>query len=128
MWSCTVTPVAKNQKIIAMESEPDMAQETFKEERLRFLRIDAEARGALAEFRPVLEQNIQKVLGKFYDHVGGFANLVAVFGGESGIARARAAQAVHWLGIFEGKFDDAYVERVRRIGKAHEKIGLELRW
>lgn len=50
-----------------------------------------------------------------------------MFGGDANIARARSAQATHWLGIFEGKFDDRYVERARRIGKTHEGIGLEQR-
>jgi len=98
------------------------------EERLRFLKIDADTRAALVEFRPVLEKNVQAVLGKFYDHVVKYPQLVEMFKGESNIARARQAQAVHWLGIFEGKFDNTYVERVRRIGKTHEVIGLEPRW
>ncbi|MGO8919215.1 MAG: protoglobin domain-containing protein [Stellaceae bacterium] len=117
-----------NRDMCRPDEEIAMSQETYKEERLRFLNIDDSTRAALAEFRPVLEQNVQQVLGKFYDHVARYPKLVAMFGGQSNIARARAAQAVHWLGIFEGKFDDAYVERVRRIGKTHEKIGLEPRW
>jgi methyl-accepting chemotaxis protein len=98
------------------------------EERLRFLRIDGETREALAAFRPALEQNIGPVLGRFYDHIEKHPALAAMFGGKAGIDRARKAQATHWLGLFEGKFDDAFTARVRRIGKTHEKIGLEPRW
>jgi methyl-accepting chemotaxis protein len=97
-------------------------------ERLKFLAVDAATSVALREFRPVLEQNIQAVLGKFYDHVSRYPELMKLFGSEANIVRARQAQATHWLGIFEGTFDAAYVERVRRIGKAHERIGLEPRW
>jgi len=97
-------------------------------ERLEFLNVDQATRAALVEFRPVLEQHVQAVLGKFYDHLMRYSDLVKMFGGEANIARARGAQANHWLGIFEGKFDPAYVERVRRIGKTHERIGLEPRW
>ncbi len=99
-----------------------------REERLRFLGIDEAARAALREFRPTLERNVDKVLARFYDHVGGYPGLVAMFGGQAGLDRARKAQATHWLGIFEGKFDDAYVDRVRRIGKTHARIGLDPRW
>ena len=105
-----------------------MSDTTNKAERLQFLKVDAATSNALREFRPILEKNVQGVLGKFYDHIGHYPELVKLFGGEANIARARGAQATHWLGIFEGKFDDAYVERVRRIGKTHERIGLEPRW
>ncbi len=44
------------------------------------------------------------------------------------MARAREAQKQHWLKIFEGNLDAEYVERVKRIGRAHERIGLEPRW
>ncbi len=97
-------------------------------ERLQFLNVDQATRAALVEFRPVLDKHVQDVLGKFYDHVARYPDLVKMFGGEGNIARARNAQATHWSGIFEGKFDQAYVDRVRRIGKTHERIGLEPRW
>jgi methyl-accepting chemotaxis protein len=98
------------------------------DERLRFLRIDADARATLAAFRPVMEANSAAVLGRFYDHIGAHPALAAMFGGADGIARARNAQAKHWLGMFEGRFDTDYTARVRRIGHVHEKIGLEPRW
>jgi hypothetical protein len=63
------------------------------DERLRFLRIDADARAALAAFRPVMEAESAAVLGRFYDHVSAHPALVAMFGGTDGIARARNAQA-----------------------------------
>jgi methyl-accepting chemotaxis protein len=99
-----------------------------KSERLRFLNIDSTTAEALRDFRPTLEQSVQAVLGKFYDHILRYPELARMFGDEANLARARQAQALHWLGMFEGRFDDGYVERVRRIGKAHERIGLEPRW
>ena len=105
-----------------------MSLDSNRDERLRFLEVDNATRAALAEFRPILEQNIQIVLGKFYGHIGRYPDLMAMFGGEAGITRARAAQADHWLAMFKGSFDDAYVERARRIGRAHERIGLKPQW
>jgi methyl-accepting chemotaxis protein len=105
-----------------------MSLDSNRDERLRFLEVDNATRAALAEFRPILEQNIQTVLGKFYGHIGRYPDLMAMFGGEAGITRARTAQADHWLAMFKGSFDDAYVERARRIGRAHERIGLKPQW
>ncbi|MFO1190457.1 MAG: globin-coupled sensor protein [Alphaproteobacteria bacterium] len=105
-----------------------MSDGTNIQERLEFSRVNEETRAALALFRPILEKNIEAVLGKFYDHVVRYPNLAQMFGGQANIDRARSAQALHWLGLFEGRFDSDYVERVQRIGKTHERIGLEPRW
>jgi len=97
-------------------------------ERLEFLKIDQETRATLREFRPLLERNLPAILGRFYDWVGPHPKLHPLFDGQSSLERARAAQAAHWRATFEGHFDDAYVERARRIGQAHERTGLEPRW
>jgi len=101
---------------------------THRVERLNFLRIGSGTRDALVAFRPVLEANVQKILGAFYDHIMRQPELAAKFAGQHVVDHARSAQAQHWLSIFEGRFDEADVERVRRIGKTHERIGLEPRW
>jgi methyl-accepting chemotaxis protein len=98
------------------------------EERLKFIDFGAEDAAALRAARPVLAQNIERILVKFYGHIEAFPDLMAMFGGPAGIAHARAAQAEHWLRLFESSFDSTYVERVQRIGTIHSKIGLEPRW
>ncbi|HLB79979.1 MAG TPA: globin-coupled sensor protein [Dongiaceae bacterium] len=98
------------------------------DDRLRFMKIDDSTTAALRDFRPGLEKNLKAVLDKFYDHVGRYPQLVDLFGGRANMDRARQAQNDHWLALFEGRFDSAYVERVRRIGKAHERKNLEPRW
>ena len=97
-------------------------------ERVSFLKIDADTAATLAEFKPQVAEAVDGVLGKFYDHIEKLPQLAALFTTPAIKAHARDAQKAHWLGMFEGKFDDAYVERVQRIGKTHERIGLEPRW
>lgn len=42
--------------------------------------------------------------------------------------RLKSAQGTHWARLFNGRFDGAYIEGVRTIGLAHNKIGLKPRW
>jgi methyl-accepting chemotaxis protein len=98
------------------------------QERLNFLKIDSTTSACLAEFRPKIADAVDGVLGRFYDHVERLPNLAALFTSPAIKSHARDAQKSHWLSMFEGKFDEAYVERVQRIGKTHERIGLEPRW
>jgi len=99
--------------------------------RLAFLLIDDRVRSDLREFRPLLSQNIDRILDSFYSHVK--ANPVAsqLFGPGTGnsIDRARSLQKQHWLdNVFTGDFGEAYFEQIVKIGKAHERVGLEPRW
>jgi methyl-accepting chemotaxis protein len=103
-------------------------ERTALQERVNFLQIDAQTSAALAEFKPQVAGTLEKVLDRFYARILKLPHLAKLFATDAIKAHARSAQATHWLGLFEGKFDDGYVERVKRIGKTHERIGLEPRW
>lgn len=97
-------------------------------ERLRFLQIDADTLRSLRAFEPQIEQHVRPILARFYDHIRRYPALMAKFGKDSSTDRASDLQAKHWVSLFKGEFDERYVERVRRIGLTHERIGLEPRW
>ena len=97
-------------------------------ERLEFMQINEETKAALREFSPILEKHIDKILDDFYVFVGGHDNLKALFATPENMLMAKKAQKIHWLELFQGKFDDDYFARVVRIGQAHDRVGLEPRW
>ena len=96
------------------------------ETRLRFMRIDRETRDVLRDFWKVLEPSLPKILDDFYDHVTREGNLANLLG--NNIPRLKVAQGGHWARLFDGRFDEAYMQGVRQIGMVHNKIGLEPRW
>ena len=98
------------------------------EDRLRFLRIDGEARALLAEFHPVLERELPVIVDHFYDHLRGWPALMAMFSSPAALSRARDAQIRHWSRLFSGRFDADYAASVRRIGLSHSRIGLSPQW
>jgi len=98
------------------------------QDRINFLNIDAQTSATLAEFKPQIAGVLDGILERFYSHILKLPHLAKLFTTEAIKTHARNAQASHWLSLFEGKFDEAYVERVQRIGKTHERIGLEPRW
>jgi len=97
--------------------------------RLSFIMIDETTRIQLREFRPILEKHIDSILEDFYAHVTAQPGLNALFDGPHGTAHARAMQREHWLdNVFTGDFGDRYMSQVIKIGKTHERVGLEPRW
>ncbi|MFD2262410.1 protoglobin domain-containing protein [Lacibacterium aquatile] len=97
-------------------------------QRLEFIGSDAEAIKALKEVGAVASGHLDRILDKFYNHLGKHPELSALFKNEATRRHAREMQKQHWQKLLDAQFDDAYIERVQRIGRTHERIGLEPRW
>jgi len=91
-------------------------------------KIDAETRASLRAFRPVLEANLSKVLGDFDAYVASWPECRALIENEQGMTCLRRTQGQHWLSLFAGDLNDSYFNETSRIGRAHERVGLEPRW
>jgi methyl-accepting chemotaxis protein len=98
------------------------------DERLRFMGITDEVRETMRAAWPVIEPQLDGLLGDFYAHLMSQPHLAQMIGGDAGVERLRKAQYAHWRHLLSGDFDAEYFERVRRIGVAHQRIGLEPRW
>ncbi|MGB0747955.1 MAG: protoglobin domain-containing protein [Magnetospiraceae bacterium] len=106
-----------------------MSEDFDRERRLEFMQIDSETRQLLKEFGPTLARNLDPILDKFYAQATGVPQLKNMFDGATAVEKARNAQKTHWLeNVFKGEFDTRYMESVSRIGKTHDRIGLEPRW
>ena len=97
-----------------------------RETRLRFMRITDETGSQLREFWKIIDQQLPTILDNFYRHVTAEPTLARMIGND--IPRLKSAQGSHWARLFNGRFDEAYINGVRTIGMIHNKIGLEPRW
>src|SRR3954453_16099501 len=93
---------------------------------VRLMRIGQDTRALLPEFWKTLESELPAILDAFYDHVTREPNLAKLLGKE--VPRLKTAQRSHWARLFDGRFDQSYMDGVRQIGMVHNKIGLEPRW
>ncbi|WP_109121307.1 globin-coupled sensor protein [Azospirillum sp. TSO22-1] len=95
--------------------------------RIDHLGLDAEARTATREAWTLVEPHLRSILDAFYDRLTAQPELADKLQAQS-LDRLKAAQTEHWRALFTGQFDEDYVARVQRIGRAHHRIGLEPRW
>lgn len=95
-------------------------------ERLRFMQIGDESGTLLREFWTALEPNLEPILDGFYRHIISEPRLAALLGNH--VPRLKDAQKTHWAKVFNGRFDGAYMNSVRQVGLAHQRIGMEPRW
>ncbi|MFV3129009.1 protoglobin domain-containing protein [Niveispirillum sp. KHB5.9] len=98
------------------------------EERLDFFRLDQQARAALRDARAVLMPALPRVAAGFYRRLAGVERLAPLIAGAGQVDRLIGAQVDHWGDLFSGDFDADYFDRARRVGRTHDRIGLEPRW
>jgi len=107
-------------------SSPTTQSGLDRDVRLRFMRINGETSELLRDFWGVLQPHMQTILDGFYSHIMSEPQLAKRIGNEA--PRLKKTQQAHWARLFDGRFDDAYMQGVRQIGQIHNKIGLEPRW
>jgi methyl-accepting chemotaxis protein len=110
-----------------MTGKPNSSDNHDRETRLRFMRINSTTSEALREFWPVVEKALPTILERFYKQLTAESVLVKIIGNNQ-VSRLVSAQTIHWERLFNGRFDEAYIQGVRTIGLVHNRIGLEPRW
>ena len=96
--------------------------------RLDFINMDEATRACLRELRPLIAKVLPGILDAFYGTVRKYEQTARLFKNEAHIAHAKEMQIRHWDLIASGTFDSTYFESATKIGKAHNRIGLEPRW
>jgi methyl-accepting chemotaxis protein len=94
--------------------------------RLRFMGIDSQTKATLPALWAFVEPRLEGILQRFYAHVRAEPMLDGMIGTRQ--SSLEKAQTRHWSRLFSGQFDADYAASVDRIGRIHQKIGLEQRW
>lgn len=103
-----------------------LQNDTLLTERLKFMGIDGQVRQDLPSIWKEISPALPTTLERFYAHMHRQPHLSKLIGTQQ--SRLVSAQMQHWGRLFSGRFDEAYVEGIHRIGLIHNKIGLEPRW
>lgn len=90
--------------------------------------LDEATRATLRAFRPILARNMGAIVSDFEVYVRAWPECRALLENEQGIACLQRSQGRHWLCLFNGELDESYFAEASRIGRAHERVGLEPRW
>ncbi|MBP9753476.1 MAG: globin-coupled sensor protein [Phenylobacterium sp.] len=96
--------------------------------RLDFIGLDAKARAALVDARPVVERALPVAIAAFYEQLDRHDETRSVFGGPEHMAKAQQRQIGRWGGVLSARYDEAYLKDVRAIGEAHVNIGFRPEW
>lgn len=96
--------------------------------RRRFFEIEEVDLARLASLKGRAEAHIDEVVEAFYALLQGDPHSQAFLEDPDTLRRLRQAQRRYFLTLFDGRCDLAYVEERLRVGVAHERIGLPVKW
>ncbi|WP_107924539.1 globin-coupled sensor protein [Lysinibacillus parviboronicapiens] len=82
----------------------------------------------IRSLKPYIEQNVVDVVEAFYNVVESVPALREVIQKHSSSERLRQTLRHHIIEMFEGRIDEAFLEKRRRVGKMHVKINLYPKW
>jgi uncharacterized membrane protein (DUF373 family) len=91
-------------------------------EHYRFTDDDAEL---LKSFQPLAADNLEHFSNEFYDYLYGLPDTAAILN-RSNRERLREMHNRWFLSLFDGTYDNHYLNHLVRIGNAHVKVGLNV--
>ena len=95
---------------------------------LRYIGITEGDKAALRGMRPLVEQNLDAFVKRFYAHLLDFEGTRSFLAEDAMVRRLLVGQRNYILSLFDAKFDAEYYEFRRLIGQTHFRIGLDFRW
>jgi signal transduction histidine kinase len=98
------------------------------ERRKRFGRFFDDDARLLTELHDVIDRHAPAIVDAFYDHLLQFPELRPLLSAPGVVSRLKSAQRDYLLSLVSGRYDEAYAESRVRIGRLHERIGLEPQW
>lgn len=82
----------------------------------------------LSQLKPLVEEKINWIAECFYETLEKEPSLFQIIHQHSTIERLKKTLITHVIEMFEGRIDEAFIEKRTRIAVAHVKIGLLSKW
>ncbi|SNZ10212.1 heam-based aerotactic trancducer [Terribacillus aidingensis] len=82
----------------------------------------------LTQLEPVICQEIDRIVNSFYQNIMNQDNLLHIIENNSTVERLKGTLKQHIQEMFNGRVDQEYIEKRKRIALIHAKIGLEPKW
>ncbi len=98
------------------------------ERRREYLKLEAEDEERIKSLREFAEEHMEQVVVELYDHFQSFEETSNFIADETVLERLRGTQKQYFLRVFDGDYDDEYMEGRLEIGRVHERIELEPQW
>jgi len=98
------------------------------ERRRRYLLLEEDDLNRLAALRELAQTRAKAHVDRFYDHLLANKETRAHFQSDRHIQNVKRTQTIYFSELFDGKCDVEYLRDRLRVGRTHERIGLDPEW
>ena len=78
----------------------------------------------LKELLPLAEQHQQRIVEELYEFIIAHPETAAILAKQASREKMNHYHLIWFLSLFQGSYDDQYLQGIRRIGHAHVRVGL----
>ena len=94
------------------------------EKRKKLLEFSQEDAELLRSYKPLIAKYLDGIVKTFYDHQLQVPEIALLIGDAETFRRLESAMHRYVLDLFDGHYDEEYVNKRLRIGKVHQRIGV----
>jgi len=98
------------------------------EEFKRYINLTAADIDRAKEFRDLLRPHLPTILDDFFKEMERVPRLHKFVPRHADLERVKQVEIQHWLELFDHPLDASFIEKSKRVGMAHARIGLDERW
>lgn len=98
------------------------------EKQLKMLHLDKSDFAVAQALKPLVDENITKIINEFYDNLENNPRLMAIIKEHSSIDRLKKTLNRHVSEMFSGIMNEAFIEKRKTIARIHVHIGLTQKW
>lgn len=98
------------------------------EKQLKMLHLDKSDFAVAQALKPLVDENITKIINEFYDNLENNPRLMAIIKEHSSIDRLKKTLSRHVSEMFSGIMNEAFIEKRKTIARIHVHIGLTQKW
>ncbi|WP_277674040.1 globin-coupled sensor protein [Piscibacillus halophilus] len=106
----------------------DLSKHPKLKKQLEMIGLDFEGLKRIKKLQPIVEDNIEFIVTRFYEKITAQPNLLSIIEEHSSIERLKNTLTRHVKEMFRGQLDEDYYEKRLRIAHVHVRIGLETEW
>lgn len=103
-------------------------QDSERLQQLKLVNLASQDLVLIRNLKPHVEEHVVKVVEAFYNAVEGVPALREVIQKHSSSERLRQTLGHHVIEMFEGRIDDVFMEKRRKVAMMHVNIGLYPKW
>lgn len=95
---------------------------------IQFVELQEEDVVCLVQMKPIMEKNVERIVGHFYNRLLEVPMLTNIIKEHSTVERLKETLAHYLLNMVSGEIGEDYVARRKVIGNVHNRIGLFPEW